>query len=136
LAVLDAWCQIAAESRPEALARALLPWLFSERLLADSAARERIVRGLTAAAAAIPADTLSRTAAGLRQWSSSRRADLIRISVPTLVVVAGGGPPPPPGGARGPPPSPPPPPPPPPPRPPPPPPRPPPTPTPPPPHTP
>src|SRR5262249_12675074 len=47
LAVLDAWCHIATESRPETLARALLPWLFSERLLADSAARERIVRGLT-----------------------------------------------------------------------------------------
>lgn len=89
LAVLDAWCRIAAESRAETLARALLPWLFSERTLTDRAARERIVRGLAASVSAVPAATLSRATAGLRQWSGSRRADLQHINVPTLVVVAG-----------------------------------------------
>jgi len=87
--VLDAWCRIAAESSAETLARALLPWLFSEHLLSDPAACERIVRGLAAAVSTVPATTLSRTAAGLRQWSGSRQADLARINVPTLVVAAG-----------------------------------------------
>jgi pimeloyl-ACP methyl ester carboxylesterase len=89
LSVLDSWCRIAAECGPETLAVALLPWLFSERVLADPAARGRIARGLTATAAAVPAATLSRAASGLRQWSGSRRADLHRINVPTLVVAAG-----------------------------------------------
>ncbi|HSP96967.1 MAG TPA: alpha/beta fold hydrolase [Candidatus Dormibacteraeota bacterium] len=89
LSVLDSWCRIAAESRAETLARALLPWLFSERLLADAGARERVVRGLAASAAAVPAATLSRAASGVRQWSGSRQGDLAQIRVPTLVVVAG-----------------------------------------------
>jgi pyruvate dehydrogenase E2 component (dihydrolipoamide acetyltransferase) len=88
-AVLDGWCRIAAESSAETLARALLPWLFSERTLAAPAACERILRGLAASASAVPPATLGRAAAGLRQWSGSRRADLTRIGVPTLVVVAG-----------------------------------------------
>jgi pyruvate dehydrogenase E2 component (dihydrolipoamide acetyltransferase) len=89
LAVLDAWCRIAAESGAETLARALLPWLFSERVLADPGARERIARGLAASVSAVPAATLSRTASGVRRWSGSRQADLAQIRVPTLVVVAG-----------------------------------------------
>jgi pimeloyl-ACP methyl ester carboxylesterase len=89
LAVLDAWCRIAAESSAETLAHTLLPWLFSERTLTDRAACARIVRGLVASASAVPAATLSRAAAGLRQWSGTRRADLQRISAPTLVVLAG-----------------------------------------------
>jgi pimeloyl-ACP methyl ester carboxylesterase len=89
LAVLDAWCRIAAESSAETLAHALLPWLFSERTLTDRAACARIVRGLAASVSAVPAATLSRAAAGLRQWSGTRRADLQRISAPTLVVLAG-----------------------------------------------
>jgi len=85
--VLGAWCRMAAESSAETLARVLLPWLFSERVLADATACDRIARGL--AAAAVPAATLSRAAAGLRQWSGSRQGDLARIAAPTLVVVAG-----------------------------------------------
>lgn len=89
LAVLDAWCRIAAAASAEILAHALLPWLFSERALADVAARERLARGLAAAAGAVPPPTLARSAAGLRRWSGTRQGDLDRIRVPTLVVLAG-----------------------------------------------
>lgn len=88
LAVLDAWCRIAAQADGETVARALLPWLFGERTLADATACERLVRGLTAAAAAVPAATLARAAAGLRRWSGTREADLTRLAVPTLVIAA------------------------------------------------
>ena len=87
LAVVDAWCRLAAEVAPESLARVLLPWMFSRRYLGDAHACERTVRGLTAAVGRVPAATLVRTAAGLRAWS--RRMDLGRVRVPTLVVVAG-----------------------------------------------
>jgi pimeloyl-ACP methyl ester carboxylesterase len=90
LAVLDAWCRIAAESSAETLAGSLLPWLFSERVLADPTAMQRIARGLAAAALAVPATTLVRSAAGLRQWSGSRLEDVPSINVPTLVIAAGG----------------------------------------------
>lgn len=89
LAVVDAWCRLAAEVAPETLAHALLPWLFSHRFLADPRACERTVRGLAATAARVPPAVLARMAAGMRAWSGSRRADLPRIGVPTLVVVAG-----------------------------------------------
>jgi pimeloyl-ACP methyl ester carboxylesterase len=89
LAVLDAWCRLAEEVRPETLARALLPWMFSRSYLADERVRERTVRGLAASTGRVPAATLARTARGMRAWSGSRRADLGRVTVPTLVVVAG-----------------------------------------------
>jgi pyruvate dehydrogenase E2 component (dihydrolipoamide acetyltransferase) len=88
IAVLDAWCRVAALGDAEVLARTLVPWLFGERLLADPAARERIVRGLAAGAAAVPATTLNRAATGLRRWSGSRATDLPHIGVPTLVIAA------------------------------------------------
>jgi len=68
----------------------VLPWMFSAEYLADEGRRERTVRGLAATAARVPASTLVRTAAGMRSWSGSRRADLAHLSVPTLVIVAGG----------------------------------------------
>jgi pimeloyl-ACP methyl ester carboxylesterase len=89
LAVIDAWCRIAAETTPETLARFLLPWMFSSGYLADAKRRERTVRGLGAAAARVPPVTLVRTAAGVRAWSGTRRHDLKRLAVPTLVVIAG-----------------------------------------------
>lgn len=90
LAVLDAWCAAAAEASPETLARLLLPWLFSERLLADPRARERTLRGLAPSLARAPADTLRRTAAGLRAWSGTRSAaDLAALPMPALVIGAG-----------------------------------------------
>ncbi|UCE87438.1 MAG: alpha/beta fold hydrolase, partial [Deltaproteobacteria bacterium] len=90
LAVIDAWCGLAAEARPETLARTLLPWLFSEAFLADARARERTARGLAQIAARVPAPTLERSAAGLRAWSGTRGDALGRIEVPTLVVAAAG----------------------------------------------
>ncbi|HTD27436.1 MAG TPA: alpha/beta fold hydrolase, partial [Candidatus Elarobacter sp.] len=76
LAVIDAWCRVASEASPEAVARLVLPWMFSAEYLADEGRRERTVRGLAATAARVPASTLVRTAAGMRSWSGSRRADL------------------------------------------------------------
>jgi pimeloyl-ACP methyl ester carboxylesterase len=90
LAVIDAWCRVASEASPEAVARLVLPWMFSAEYLADEGRRERTVRGLAATAERVPASTLARAAAGMRRWSGSRRPDLARVSVPTLVIVAGG----------------------------------------------
>jgi len=90
LAVIDAWCRVASEASPEAVARLVLPWMFSAEYLGDEGRRERTVRGLAATAARVPASTLVRAAAGIRRWSGSRRADLPHVSVPTLVLVAGG----------------------------------------------
>jgi pyruvate dehydrogenase E2 component (dihydrolipoamide acetyltransferase) len=90
LAVVDGWCAAAAESAPDTLARLLLPWLFSERFLADAAARERTLRGLARSAARVPAATLRRAAAGLRAWSGTRAAGtLAALPMPALVVAAG-----------------------------------------------
>ncbi len=86
LAVLDAWCHLAAEASPDSLARALLPWLFSGTLLGDARATERTTRGLAEIASRVPATTLERSAAGLRRWSGRRATELARIGVPTLVV--------------------------------------------------
>jgi pyruvate dehydrogenase E2 component (dihydrolipoamide acetyltransferase) len=89
LAVIESWCQLAAEASPEALARALVPWMFSPALLADDGARERTVRGFAETATRVPAASLARWAAGLRAWSGTREGDLARIAVPTLVIAAG-----------------------------------------------
>src|SRR5262249_6315393 len=62
-AVLDAWCQVAGEASPQALARMLLPWFFSPVFLA-SPAMERTARGLAATCANVPAKTLQRALAG------------------------------------------------------------------------
>jgi 3-oxoadipate enol-lactonase len=86
LAVIDAWCRLAAEVAPATLAHALLPWLFANTALADDAARRRILRGLADTLARVPAATLARSAAGLRSWSGTRSADLAKLAVPTLVV--------------------------------------------------
>lgn len=88
LAVIDAWCRAAAAG-PEALAAMLLPWMFSEAFLADEARRRPVLRGLADAASRIPAETLERTAAGLRAWSGTRREEVASLAVPTLVVAAG-----------------------------------------------
>jgi pimeloyl-ACP methyl ester carboxylesterase len=86
IAVLSAWCRVAAEASPEALASALVPWLFGAATLADERVRSRNVRGLAEIVARVPAATLVRQAAGILAWSGTRGADLVRISVPTLVV--------------------------------------------------
>jgi pimeloyl-ACP methyl ester carboxylesterase len=88
LAVVDAWCRVAAEACPETLARTLLPWLFSGAFLADTARRERTARGLAEMTARLPARTLMRTAAGLRTWVPPRPEALARLVPPTLVVLA------------------------------------------------
>src|SRR5437773_6165524 len=93
LAVIDAWCRVASEASPEAVARLVLPWMFSAEYLADEGRRERTVRGLAATAARVPASTLVRPAAGIRRWSGSRRAGLARRSVPTPARAAGAAPP-------------------------------------------
>jgi len=90
LAVIDAWCRLAAEVGPDTLARALLPWFFSGGFLADDAARERTLRGLAQTLARVPAAALARSAAGLHAWSGSRGDALANIAVPTLVVGGGG----------------------------------------------
>jgi len=89
-AVCESWTRLAAEVPPASLAGALLPWLFSSGFLADPDVRGRVGRGLATTLARVPAATLARVLAGLRAWSGTRRADLGRIRVPTLVVVAGG----------------------------------------------
>ena len=88
LAVLDAWCRVAAEATAETTAAALLPWLFSASFLADEAARRRTARGLAAIVRRIPAVVLRRQLAGARAWSATRSKDLERIQAPTLVLVA------------------------------------------------
>jgi pimeloyl-ACP methyl ester carboxylesterase len=90
VAVLDAWCRVAAQASPEAVASMLLPWMFSARKLADEAFRGRAFRGMTQSASRIPATTLERSAAGLRAWSGTRGGDLAEIRVPCLVIAAGG----------------------------------------------
>jgi pimeloyl-ACP methyl ester carboxylesterase len=86
LAVLDAWCRVAAAASAPTLAAMLLPWLFSADFLGDERARGRALRGLTEMVARIPPASLPRHAAGLRAWSGRRAADLARLAVPTLVV--------------------------------------------------
>jgi pyruvate dehydrogenase E2 component (dihydrolipoamide acetyltransferase) len=86
LAVLDAWCRVAAEAAPTTLATMLLPWMFSAEFLTDERARRRTLRGLTEMVTRVPAASLLRYAAGLRQWSGRRLAELARVAVPTLVV--------------------------------------------------
>jgi pimeloyl-ACP methyl ester carboxylesterase len=89
LAVVDAWCRLAAEASPATLARSIVPWMFSPALLADEAARERTLRGFAEMAARVPAASLARWAEGLRVWSGTREDELGRIVAPTLVVSAG-----------------------------------------------
>ncbi len=89
-AVSESWRRLAAEVDPAELARALLPWFFSSDFLAEPAARERLVRGLAATLARVPATTLDRSVAGLRAWSGTREGGLGAVTVPTLVIVAGG----------------------------------------------
>lgn len=85
-AVIEAWCRLGAEASHETLARALVPWLFSPAFLADDTRRERAARALSQTAARVPARTLERYAAAVREWSGTREEGLGRISVPTLVV--------------------------------------------------
>ncbi len=87
VAVMDAWCRLAAEAGPETLAVALLPWFFAPSSLADDRSRERLSRGLAATLARVPAATLSRAAEGARAWERSD-GDLSTLRVPTLVVAA------------------------------------------------
>jgi pyruvate dehydrogenase E2 component (dihydrolipoamide acetyltransferase) len=88
LAVLDAWCRVAAEASADTTAATLLPWLFSAAFLTDEAARRRTARGLASIVRRTPAAVLRRYFEGVRAWSSTRRSDLERIQAPTLVLVA------------------------------------------------
>lgn len=85
----EAWSRLAAEATPETLAAALLPWFFSDAYLAEAAQRGRTLRGLAKTVARVPAATLQRMVAGLEAWSGSRQDDLVRVTVPTLVIAAG-----------------------------------------------
>lgn len=87
-AVVEAWSRIAAESSAEALARFLVPWLFSERLLADDVRRGRAVRALVQTAPRVSPATLERSARGLLAWSGTQEANLGHIAAPTLVITA------------------------------------------------
>lgn len=89
VAVLEAWCGLAEQAPPAALAMALVPWLFGAATLGDEQARARTVRGLAEIAARVPAATLARQAAGLRAWSGTRAGDLARLRAPALVVAGG-----------------------------------------------
>ncbi len=89
VSVTDSWVQLAANVDAETLATALLPWFFSSDFLADRDARERTRRGLASTLSRASAATLHRTAAGLRNWSGSRSADLGKLAIPTLVIGAG-----------------------------------------------
>ena len=88
-AVVALWLRLARETKPELLAAALLPWLFSSGTLGDEAAAGRLARGLAATLARVGPDALERTARGLAAWSGSRTGDLGRIGVPTLVIRGG-----------------------------------------------
>lgn len=87
VAVTEAWCRLAAAAGVEALAAALLPWFFAPSSLADEKLRERARRGLAATLARVPAATLERQAAGLRDWRIAE-AELATLRVPTLVIAA------------------------------------------------
>jgi pyruvate/2-oxoglutarate dehydrogenase complex dihydrolipoamide acyltransferase (E2) component len=89
LAVTEAWAALAAAAPPAVLARALLPWLFSTRTLADDAARERFARGLAQSVARVRAPTLARARAGLERWSGTRAGALSALRIPTLLISAG-----------------------------------------------
>ena len=89
LAVVDAWCRLAAEADPDTLAHAIVPWMFSTALLSDDVARERTLRGFAEMATRIAAASLARWAEGLRAWSGTREDQLDRVVAPTLVVTAG-----------------------------------------------
>jgi pimeloyl-ACP methyl ester carboxylesterase len=67
----------------------MLPWFFSDALLADEIARARTERGLARTLARVKAPALARWAAGIRAWSGSRVDALERVTAPTLVVTAG-----------------------------------------------
>jgi len=88
IAVLEGWAQVAADAPPDALGRALVPWLFADPTLADRRARERVVRGLSEMARHVPPATLARSLEGLRAWSGTRADALAGLSVPTLVIGA------------------------------------------------
>jgi len=88
VAFADAWARVAAEASAETLARALLPWLFSDALLGDDERRERTLRGLAPMLARSAAPALARSAAGLRAWPGVGAEALARLRVPTLVLVA------------------------------------------------
>ena len=87
LAVVEAWAALAAAAPPEVLARAIVPWLFSSATLEDAGRRARVVRGFAETAALVPAATLERAGAGLRDWGIPD-AELRRISVPATVLAA------------------------------------------------
>lgn len=88
-AVARAWCRVAAEASPEAVAAFLAPWLFGNALLADDTARERILRGLAQGVRRVPTATLERAAAGMSAWSGTRTHDLGKIAVPTEILAGG-----------------------------------------------
>ena len=89
LAVADAWRAVARTADGDVLAHMLLPWLFSERVLADPMLRERLLRGLRTSLSAASPDALDRWGRGMASWSGSRAAMLAAVAAPTLVVAAG-----------------------------------------------
>jgi pimeloyl-ACP methyl ester carboxylesterase len=89
LAVTEAWCRLAAEASPDALALALLPWFFSPHYLADEARRARTRRGLAASLSRVGPTALVRWSRGLAAWSREP-SELAAIAAPTLVLVGGG----------------------------------------------
>ncbi|MEN8160675.1 MAG: alpha/beta fold hydrolase [Myxococcota bacterium] len=86
LAVVDAWQRLAGEASPATLARFLAPWLFGDALLADSARRERTLRGLAAALPRVSLAALEGGATALGRWSGTRSDALSGIATRTLVL--------------------------------------------------
>jgi len=89
LAVVDAWCAVAAAASSQTLARSILPWLFSCEFLSDAGRRERAVRAFAESAERAPAPTLRRAAEGLRRFRPFAGEALAGISAPTLVIAGG-----------------------------------------------
>lgn len=88
LSVADAWCRVAERNEPMTLAAFLAPWLFSDDLLGDDAARRRTLRGVAAMSVRTPPASLRRWAAGIEAWSGTRSESLAALRVATLAIVA------------------------------------------------
>jgi aminoacrylate hydrolase len=86
--VLRSWTEFDAP-QAEARIRAMLPWLLGRSLLGDAPKREAAAQALRAMAARTPIATLRHHARALMSWLGTRRDDLARIDIPTLVIAGG-----------------------------------------------
>jgi pyruvate dehydrogenase E2 component (dihydrolipoamide acetyltransferase) len=84
--VLDTWTELVRRADLELAARAIAPWLFSRRFLADTARSAAAVRGLARMMARTPAKALERWARGLEEWPGIHRERLQRLRTPVLLL--------------------------------------------------